>query len=468
MPDSEEERALGNLTRANTNFNTITANLTPIVPANEPSKPTTRSFASLMLGKIQKDSEGKKTTLLVSVTPFGGDESLPTAKRPSDKKVNGFANGFSSPSKYRISENTDKNEVHNLNLIHSNLTMSWQVRLHYFFQVTLKSTKKLDVEAKKDDKKEQKYSSGMEKIVDMPLITSSNLISVIQRHESELEEVKDKMNESNADAIERALELGKSDKKTVHVPQGPAIKKLDDKKPKIPVQPIQNSTKIESESMNRAKRSPEISRTKQEGSNKGIELTLTPLAKSDPNEAAESDRSMLARGKDVDKVTSPSIDNKFENLSPSEVRKVEGEAMPTEKKFSFEESRELAGEPDGKADEVEVTEPPALPRSPPPIESRPAVQGEIKPIITTEPRPSFLHGTVSTELKVKPVVPQKPVNFSTKGTASFDGNSLLKKSYVLPPSLVQNTVSRPAQGPGEIEHECLEYNYFFEILDGEC
>lgn len=113
LPDSEEERALGNLTRANTNFNTITANLTEIVSTNETSKSSaTRSFASLMLGRIQKDSEGKKTTLLVSVTPFGGDESLPTAKRPSDKKVNGFVNGLvPSPSKCKNGENADKSEV---------------------------------------------------------------------------------------------------------------------------------------------------------------------------------------------------------------------------------------------------------------------------------------------------------------------------------------------------------------------
>lgn len=109
--DSEEERALGNLTRANTNFNTVTANLTEIVAANESSKSTGKSFASLMLGRIQKDSEGKKTTLLVSVTPFGADESLPTARRPADKKVNGFVNGFANFSKCKATVDNEKAEV---------------------------------------------------------------------------------------------------------------------------------------------------------------------------------------------------------------------------------------------------------------------------------------------------------------------------------------------------------------------
>ena len=57
--------------------------------------------------------------------------------------------------------------------------------------------------------------------------------------------------------------------------------------------------------------------------------------------------------------------------------------------FSMEESRELAGEPDGRADPDEPGEPPALPQSPPPV---------------VDPRPSFLHGLV----QVKPKIPAKP------------------------------------------------------------
>ena len=138
LPDSEEERALGNLTRANTNFNTITANLTEIVSANETSKPpaTTKSFASLMLGRIQKDSEGKKTTLLVSVTPFGGDESLPTAKRPSDKKMNGFVNGFTNFSKSKTAE-TDKSEVGSIYLVSSSycgFSSTWEIGNFYGYK----------------------------------------------------------------------------------------------------------------------------------------------------------------------------------------------------------------------------------------------------------------------------------------------------------------------------------------------
>lgn len=112
VPDSEEERALGNLTRANTSFNTVTANLTvDIVPndiksisaVNNLSKP----LAPLMLGRVQRDAEGRKTTLLVSVTPFGGDE---TQRHNDHRRVN--INGFSSSPKCKKNGKIEsKNEV---------------------------------------------------------------------------------------------------------------------------------------------------------------------------------------------------------------------------------------------------------------------------------------------------------------------------------------------------------------------
>ncbi|KAK9298836.1 hypothetical protein QLX08_007980 [Tetragonisca angustula] len=412
LPDSEEERALGNLTRANTNFNTITANLTEIVSANETSKPptTTKSFASLMLGRIQKDSEGKKTTLLVSVTPFGGDESLPTAKRPSDKKMNGFVNGFTNFSRSKTAE-TDKSET------------------------TARSTKKADVDAKKDEKKDQKYSPGMEKIVDMPLITSNNLISVVQRNTEpgcDSDNSKNKTSESNVTNAEGKSECGKSDKKSANwaLPRSqPTRNSSDNEKSRLPAQASSNGVKIECELAGK------IGKKEQEN-DKGIELTLTPLKNEATDDAAESDRSMHVRGKEASKISVSSNEGRKLVVGDDpplyEVRKVEGEAAIVEKRFSFEESRESAGEPDGKADEEQVTEPPALPNTPPPVEAKSALHGETRntPVIATEPRPSFLHGVVhATESKVKPTVPQKPTNFLAKAgaVASSDGNA--KKSH---------------------------------------
>lgn len=82
VPQNEDDRALTNLTRVNTNFNMVTANLTA---APSETKPKT---LGLMLGRMQKDADGNKTTLLISVTPFGDDVSVPTARRPIERKRN--------------------------------------------------------------------------------------------------------------------------------------------------------------------------------------------------------------------------------------------------------------------------------------------------------------------------------------------------------------------------------------------
>ncbi|KAK0086218.1 hypothetical protein PV325_003569 [Microctonus aethiopoides] len=87
----EEERVLSNLTRNNTNFNRITANLNdlpgPSTSSVDAEKITNKSFNNLMLGNIQKDSEGQRKTLLVSVTPFGSNNSssVISAGRSADK-----------------------------------------------------------------------------------------------------------------------------------------------------------------------------------------------------------------------------------------------------------------------------------------------------------------------------------------------------------------------------------------------
>lgn len=96
-------------------------------------------------------------------------------------------------------------------------------------------------------------------------------------------------------------------------------------------------------------------------------------------------------------------------------RKVEGEAASNAYPFeAFEESRESAGEPDGKADEEVIAEPPALPNSPPPSAS------------SAEPRASFLHGGETA--KARPAVPQKPVTLPAKNTVGASLASLLSES----------------------------------------
>jgi hypothetical protein len=86
--------------------------------------------------------------------------------------------------------------------------------------------------------------------------------------------------------------------------------------------------------------------------------------------------------------------------------------------FCVEESRELAGEPDGRADPDELTEPPALPCSPPPV----------------DPRPSFLHALSQTNALRKPPgdKPKIPVKPSTKILQATPRRIVLSQSPKLP------------------------------------
>jgi hypothetical protein len=86
--------------------------------------------------------------------------------------------------------------------------------------------------------------------------------------------------------------------------------------------------------------------------------------------------------------------------------------------FCVEESRELAGEPDGRADPDELMEPPALPCTPPPV----------------DPRPSFLHALSQTSALRKPPgdKPKIPVKPSTKILQATPRRNVLPQSPKLP------------------------------------
>lgn len=349
--------------------------------------------------------KGKKKTLLVSVKPFGGDDSLPTAKRPSDKKIN---NEYSRPKTLDIIAKNEKTEV------------------------IVKSIKKLVENENSFLEKRQPESPTLEKIVDMPLITSANLVSVIQN-----ENMESPVLQKNNDVI-------KSDKK-ISIARTPAIKKSENEKPRIS---LQNSANNKGEyAITKITKRTDIMNTENR-INGGIELTLTPLKKE-----SNEDRSMLLKGKDVNKISVPAAEKKKELL---EERKVEGEAVL--KKF---ESRESAGEPDGKADE-DLLEPPALPKNPPPVETkinRCSLSVETKCMLSmAEPRSSFLHG----ESKIRPAVPQKPV--PQKNSSSFT-NSLNTQSTLS--TFSANQVSSRNSNEEVKDQTARGCNYFNSTVNGE-
>ncbi|XP_014486857.1 PREDICTED: serine/arginine repetitive matrix protein 2 isoform X2 [Dinoponera quadriceps] len=415
VPDSEEERALGNQTRANTNFNTVTANLTDPPGSNGSSdaikSPTTttppKSFASLMLGRIQRDADGRKTTLLVSVTPFGGDEAVPTAKRPVDRKINTI-NLQASPFKCKS----------------SNGGLS---------DGTADVARKLNgAERRKADEQEQKRPpEQLEKIVDMPLITSANMITVVRKEGSPAGCVNAPAMDAEkaAEMTQRcAQQLGKPDnKRNGVVPRGGGATV---KKTEAETSRTQSAPSAVGEKRTSTKKGEARPKREEEGP------SVIAATSSRNDEAPESDRPMSVAGKDTAA--------KVVDAASPRGREVEGRCMEEEKKkFCFESSRELAGEPDGKADEEEMTEPPALPSSPPPI-------------VATEPRPSFLHGgVINVDSKAKPAVPQKPLTFSAKASPVDAPPLTVRKipngDYVLPPPSVQNVAGRSAQNFSALE-----------------
>lgn len=68
-----DDADLQTLTKTNTEFNMNNGNL-----LGDPTVNIKRSFAALKLGAPQKDATGKKQTLKISVTPFGGVSSSST------------------------------------------------------------------------------------------------------------------------------------------------------------------------------------------------------------------------------------------------------------------------------------------------------------------------------------------------------------------------------------------------------
>lgn len=298
----------------------------------------------------------------------------------------------------------------------------------------LKAAKKLNgLERKKTDEQEQKSPPELGKIVDMPLITSANMISIMRKETT--------TDTANADTVKTAettaqkyapVKVDKRNATNVPLNTVSAAKKTE----------IETSSRMSAQSAPSSDVGDSVKRTttttnknectKQDvGKEERIEHASSTFLKNE--ETPESDRPINVSDKNVD-----GVDNG--KKTPPQVREVEGEYDSAErKKFCFDSSRELAGEPDGKADEEDMTEPPALPTSPPPI-------------ITTEPRPYFLHGSVNADSKAKPAIPQKPLTFSAKASPN-DGPVIARKipngDYVLPPPSVQTVASRPAQNLGE-------------------
>jgi hypothetical protein len=278
---------------------------------------------------------------------------------------------------------------------------------------------------------EQKSPLELGKIVDLPLITSANMISVMRKENPIAAANVGNMIETTT---QRYPATYKTDKKsTANVPLNDAstVKKSELESSSKIVPQFASSNNIGDSDC--AKHAPARISECLKHKDEKIEIVSASLKN---DEESERDRAVSASDRNVNSAD----DDKTLSRRTCEVEEeCEGAA---ERKFCFENSRELAGEPDGKADEEEISEPPApaLPASPPPI---------------TEPRPSFLHGSVNADAKSKPIVPQKPMTFSAKTSLNGDTSLTTRKisngDYVLPPPSVANVAGKSVQNSGEYQ-----------------
>ncbi|XP_008557538.2 probable serine/threonine-protein kinase ndrD isoform X1 [Microplitis demolitor] len=294
VPENEEDRALNNITRANTNFNRTTANIvdspSPSSSSSSSSSPSLSTTATtvtttsttdakglnnLMLGTIQKDNDGKKRTLLVSVTPFKSESTIGPSKLDRDWLDRDVA-------------------VRNLTDIKNDSSVT---------------------NAISTDKKPKII---LDKIVDMPLIESNNFISMTKKHEAKLACDKPDIKYSKA-----SLDLAKH-------------KGLDQVGLKSHSEMI-NCNKMLKESVNSEEIAiPDLGERTIEGESIVIE-------------------SLNAEDKTKENVDDDNNDADENNVN-SNINNDNSDANDNNKELMMENSREDAGAPDGKAADDEMSE----------------------------------------------------------------------------------------------------------------
>lgn len=315
--EEDDEEELCRLTKANTDFNTNS--LAEVVEVK-------KSYTQLMLGKPQLDAEGKKQTLLVSVTPFGQENTRKFITKPA--------------SHIPIAKNNKE---------------------------AIAETKSPNIVLKSFNMKNGGVGGGGEEKslldeISETLENGSHPIQIITRKKEEVE-IKTEVKEENEQVKKVKNGLNRA----------PVIFKRDQEKPvistaKIELMNTRNAKFIGKVDNSRYKTDtttkPEI---KEEAtivkSEEKIEDVECKLAETSSTESEISERPVLVK----------------------ETPKFNGEIYP--------QSREQAGEPDGRAEPDVPNEPPALPLTPPP---------------PLEMQSSFLHGAPPQTYE-KPKVPIKPV-----------------------------------------------------------
>lgn len=374
FPDTEEERELHRITKTNTDFNTVKANLlSEVAPKN---------YTSLMLGKMQTDSDGKKKTLLVSVTPFGQENKGPSVKSHVRK-----------PAVVHVSEPEDAPSNYKTNII-----LSSYVKESETIITSENSTGTICTE--------KSLLEEISETLEQNRITNGNDLALTKKDSNKPMVIEEKMKESMSDEVEK--KDSNETKKNGIVRKSPLIKTQE--RPKVNLSRSEFKfckINIESSSVDSA-----VSTLNSTANNSLASDDESFSGRTDSDNDDSGHFSETHKCEETVKIKVFNETDKNIKLSIGQLRKVDGQVsggystfqspimdLPAiipkqpENIFSAEASRELAGEPDGRADPDETSEAPALPKSPMP---------------TMDPRPSFLHGMITDIMPSKPALPEKP------------------------------------------------------------
>ncbi|CAK1585155.1 unnamed protein product [Parnassius mnemosyne] len=380
FPDTEEERELYKITKSNTDFNTVKANLL--------GDSVAKSYTSLMLGKVQTDSDGKKKTLMVSVTPFGQENKNPNVKTHTRK-----------PAVIHINEAQAEEAASNFktNII---LTSYIKESETIVTSESVRSTEGICTE-------KSLLEEISETLQQNRMNNNVNNINLTQNNNNKPTVIEEKRKESMQDEVEKK-EMTETRKNGI-VRKSPLIKTQE--RPKVNLSRSEFKfckINIENSSVDSA-----VGTLNSTANNSLTSDDESFSAKTDSDNDDSGHFSETNKCEETVKIKVFNEKEKSNKISPmGRLRQADGKAssgystfqspiidMPpiipkqADSVFSAEASRELAGEPDGRADPDESNEAPALPNSPVP---------------TMDPRPSFLHGMITDIMPSKPAVPEKP------------------------------------------------------------
>lgn len=380
FPDTEEERELHKITKTNTDFNTVKANLLS-------DKVDGKTYTSLLLGKVQTDSAGKKKTLLVSVTPFGQESSAKSSNIKSHNRKPAVIH-LSNPPNDEASSNYTTNII--LTSYKENDSPAPERHIE-----GICSEKSL-LEEISETFQRNRIAGGTElKLTEPECLKKPTVVD---------EKIKDNILKNDENEKKDSTET----RKNSIVRNSPIIKNQE--RPKVNL-----SSRSEFKFCKINVDSSSVDSAVSTLNSNGNSLTSDDDSFSGRTDSDNDDSGNFSETqKNEETVQIKVFNDKEDNLKMNHLRKMDGQQNPISMYstfqspildmppiipkidtdvFSIQASRELAGEPDGRADPDDATEPPALPKSPVP---------------SMDPRPSFLHGMILDSPCSKPAVPEKP------------------------------------------------------------